>query len=347
MIFNYNRVAVRGIMNKFIYITLFMLIIIFFSACSQKVMIRALEPAQIDRVSQTKKVAVLNFKNDTVGLSRKIEAKLSNFSVDNKKYFTLVSRNDFNTIIKEQKLQSSGLANEDSSVKVGELIGAEAIISGNVNPPSKQDSYFREKRAKCANKKCSKYLYYTVRCVKRVVGLSAELRVVDVTKGDIVFAETLNKRAFFRHCIDDSRALPSRRMAAQNLSNQIASEFAYKLTPHYRQFYVSLLEDPDLDYTSKQEKLLKVSLEYIKQARYDKAEGFLTRLIDSTGGKSYVPFYNLGVIKEAQGNYKEAKEDYGYADNLMIEPVEEINEAIVRIDKLITKRQKTLEQLER
>lgn len=324
-----------------------MFIIMFLNACSQKVMIKALEPAQIDRISQTKKVAVLNFKNDTVGLSRKIEAKLSIFSIDNKKYFTLVSRNDFNTIIKEQKLQSSGLVNEDSSVKVGELIGAEAIISGNVNPPSMQDSYFREPRVRCANSKCSELSYYTVRCTKRVVGLSAELRVVDVTKGDIIFADTLTKNASFRHCVDDSRALPSRAMAAQNLSNQIANEFAYKLTPHYRQFYVSLLDDPDLDYTSEQEKLLKVSLEYIKQARYDKAEGFLTRLIDSTGGKSYVPFYNLGVIKEAQGNYKDAKEDYGYADNLMIEPVEEINEAIVRINNLIAKRQKTLKQLDR
>ena len=334
-------------MNKFIYITLFMLIIMFLNGCSQKVMIKALEPAQIDRISQTKKVAVLNFKNDTVGLSRKIEAKLSNFSVDNKKYFTLVSRNDFHNIIKEQKLQSSGLVNESGSVKVGELIGAEAIISGNVNSPTKQDSYFHEPRVRCANSKCSKLSYYNVRCVKRIVGLSAELRVVDVTKGDIIFADTLSKRASFSHCVDDSRGLPSRGMVAQNLSNQIADEFAYKLTPHYREFYVSLLEDPDLDYTSEQEKLLKVSLEYIKQARYDKAEGFLTRLIDSTGGKSYVPFYNLGVIKEAQGKYKDAKEDYGYADNLMIEPVAEINEAIVRINKLIAKRQKTLKQLDR
>ena len=325
----------------------FFTIMIFFSSCAQKVRIQALEPAQIDRISQTKKIAVLNFKNDRVGLSRKIEADLASFQINNKKYFTIVSRTDFDTIIKEQKLQSSGLVNEDTSVKVGELIGAEAIISGDVRKPTKQDSYFYEPRVGCANAKCSELRYYNVRCVKRAVGLSAEIRVVDVSHGDIIFADTLNRSQIFKHCNDDSRALPSRSMAAQNLATAIAREFTYKLTPHYREFYVTLLDDPDLDYTSEQKKLLKYALEYIEQARYDKAEKLLTRLIDSTGGKSYVPFYNLGVIKEAEGKYDEAKEYYEYADNLMVEPVKEINEAIVRINALIAKRKKTLEQLGR
>jgi len=324
-----------------------LLLLLFLSACSQKVRIQALEPAQVDRISETKKIAVLNFKNDRVGLSRKIEAKLASFQINNKKYFTIVSRNDFNTIIKEQKLQSSGLVDEDSSVKVGELIGAEAIISGDVRRPTKQDSYFYEPRVRCANAKCSELSYYNVRCMKRVVGLAAEIRVVDVSRGDIIYADTLSRERVFKHCSDDSRALPTTAMAAQNLAESIANSFTYKLTPHYRVFSVSLLEDPDLDFTSEQEKLLKVSLKYIEQGRYDKAEKFLTRLIDSTGGKSYVAFYNLGVIKEAEGKYKEAKEYYDYADNLMIEPVAEINEAVMRINSLITKREKTMKQLKR
>ncbi len=333
-------------MHKLGYFT-FAVLLLFLSACSQKVTIRALEPAQVDRISQTKKIAVLDFNNDRVGLSRKIEANLARFAIDNKKYFTIVSRNDLNTIIKEQKLQNSGLVDEDSSVKVGELIGAQAIISGDVRRPTKQDSYFYEPRVRCANAKCSELSYYNVRCMKRVVGLAAEIRVVDVAQGDIIYADTLNRERVFKHCSDDSHALPSTSMAAQELAQSIAKSFTYRLTPHYRVFSVELLDDPDLDYTSEQEKLLKVSLEYIEQGRYDKAEQFLTRLIDSTGGKSYVAFYNLGVIKEAQGKYKEAKEYYDYADHLMVEPVSEINEAVVRINSLIAKREKTMRQLQR
>jgi len=318
-----------------------------FTSCAQKVRIRALEPAQIDRISQTKKIAVLNFKNDRVALSHKIEANLAGFRIKNKKYFTIVSRNDLNQVLNEQKFQSSGLTDEKNSVKVGEIIGAEAIISGNVQSPAKQDSYYYADRVRCANAKCSELIYYRVRCMKRVVGLSAEIRVVDVSLGDIIYADTFSRSRVYKHCSDDSHPLPSTSMAAQNLATSIANQFTYKLTPHYREFYVTLLEDPDLDYTSKQEKLLKYSLEYIQQARYDKAETLLMQLIDSTDAKSYVAFYDLGVIKEAQGKYEEAKEYYDYADNLMIEPVEEINEAIVRINSLIEKRKRTLKQLER
>jgi tetratricopeptide (TPR) repeat protein len=322
-------------------------VLMLFTSCAQKVGVKALEPAEIDRISSTKKIAVANFSHDEVGLSRKIEAKLSSFMIDGQKYFTIVSRNDLEKILSEQKLQNSGLVNDKEIVKVGELIGAQAIISGNVSPATKQDSYFYEERLRCANSKCSKLVTYPVRCMKRVVGLSAQIRIVDVSRGDIIYADTLSRNRSFKHCADDSRALPSTQMAADELANAIAESFTYKLTPHYKNFNVVLLEDPDLDYSDKQEKLLEVSLKYIEQGRFDKAEKFLLALVDSTGGKSYVAFYNLGVIKEAQGKYDEAKEFYEYADNLMVEPVEEINAAMVRINSLIEKRKKSMEQLNR
>jgi len=317
------------------------------TGCAQKVNVRALEPAEIDRVSNTKKITVTSFQNDRVGLSRKIEANLASFSIDTKNYFTMISRNDFEKIIKEQKLQNSGLVEAGTAVRVGELIGAEAIISGNVGSPTSQDTRFSESRVKCADKKCSDLVYYKVRCTKRAVGLSAEIRIVDVQKGDIIFADTLDKNAVYKHCSDDSRALPSRDMAAQKLSVAMANEFTYRLTPHYRNFGVVLLSDPDLDYDDKQEQLLEVSLKYIEQGRLDKAEQFLGELIDSTGSQSYVAFYNLGVVKEALGQYEEAKEYYGYADNLMVEPVAEINKAVIRIDSMIAKRKRTQNQIDK
>lgn len=317
------------------------------SGCAQKVGIRALEPAAVDRMAATKKVTVTYFDNDKVGLSDKIEAELAGFRLDGIPYFTMVSRKDFNKVLSEQKLQNSGLVDPDKAVEVGNIIGAQAIISGRVSSPTSQDSYFYEKRVRCADKKCKELVYYNVRCMKRVVGLSADIRIVDVAHSDVIYADTLQRGDTFKHCSDDSRAIPSPSMASQALANAIAKDFTYQLTPHYRYFEVALLEKSDLDYTDKQEKLLEVSLKYIEQQRYDKAEKLLLQLVDSTGQKSYVPFYNLGVIEEAKGNYKEAKEYYGYADDLMIEPVDEISEAVLRIDKLIAKREKSLEQINR
>ncbi len=73
----------------------------------------------------------------------------------------------------------------------------------------------------------------------------------------------------------------------------------------------------------------------------------MKHLIDSTKQKSYVPFYNLGVIKEAQGNYTDAQKYYRSADDLVIEPVAEISGAYMRIQGLIEKDNKSKEQLSR
>ena len=334
-------------MNKIILSGFLSIVIFLLSACSQKVAMRALEPAEVDRAAYSKKIAVTYFNNDRVGLSSKIEAKLAKFRIDGKRYFTMVSRNDFNKIVKEQKIQNSGLIDTSTVIDIGNLIGAQAIISGNVGRATLQDSFFYEDRIRCADKKCKELEYYQVRCKKRVVGLSAELRMVDIARGDVIYADTMTPNKVYKHCIDDSRPLPSREIAAQKLAESIANSFTYKLTPHYRSFDVTLLEEPDLDYSDREEKLLEVSLKYIEQGRYDKAEKFLVDLIDSTHSKSYVPFYNLGVVKEAEGKYFEAKEYYENADDLMIEPVEEINLAMNRIKSLIQKRKKTREQLKR
>lgn len=322
-------------------------VILLLSGCAQKLDIRVLEPAEIDRVAYTKKIMVSDFSNDRVGLSRKIEANLAGVRIDNQNYFTLISRNDFEKIIKEQRLQSSGLVEQKTVARVGELIGAQAIISGNVSSPSSQDSSFYETRARCADKKCKSLSYYKVRCVNRAVGLSAEVRIVDVEKGDVIFADRLSKNRVYKHCSDYSSALPSRDMAAQRLSSEMADEFTSRLSPHYRVFSVVLLDEPDLDYSKRQEELLDVSLEYIEHGRYDRAEEFLSQLIETTGSQSYVAFYNLGVVKEAQAKYAEAKEYYEMADSLMIKPVTPINEAVLRIDKLIEKHKRTQSQLAR
>ncbi|MEA3331926.1 MAG: CsgG/HfaB family protein [Campylobacterota bacterium] len=323
------------------------LIAVFISGCAQKIKIRSLEPAEIDRATTTKKITVAEFKNDRVGLSGKIEANLAGHKIDGRSFFTIVSRNDFDKIIVEQKIQNSGLIDTSTVVEVGQLIDAQAIILGNVGRATSQDSYFYEERSRCVDKKCKERISYKVNCTKRVVGLSAELRMVDVARGDIIYADRLSELSKHKHCSDDSNALPSREIASQRLAAKIANSFTYKLTPHYRSFKVTLLEDADLDYSDKQERLLELSLVYIEQGRYDKAEKFLVELIDSTDKQSYVPFYNLGVVKEAQGQFREAKQYYKKADDLMIEPVKEISLASLRIERIICKHNKSKEQLQR
>ena len=105
----------------------FIIVAVFISGCSQKVLINSTKPAIVDRAANTKKVAVLKFENDKVGLSSKIEQALYSVKVEDKPYFTVVSKNSRDAILNEQKFQYSGLANKTNSVEIGELLGAQAL----------------------------------------------------------------------------------------------------------------------------------------------------------------------------------------------------------------------------
>ncbi|EDZ61489.1 conserved hypothetical protein [Sulfurimonas gotlandica GD1] len=71
----------------------------------------------------------------------------------------------------------------------------------------------------------------------------------------------------------------------------------------------------------------------------------LQGLLDQVDGKSYVVAYAYGVVNEAQGKFDEAKKIYAMADGLTVEPVDEINLAVTRIDNMIAKREEAKKQM--
>jgi len=52
------------------------------------------------------------------------------FSITQAHHFTLVARKDLQQVLNEQKLQLSGLLSEDQTTRIGELMGAELLLSG-------------------------------------------------------------------------------------------------------------------------------------------------------------------------------------------------------------------------
>lgn len=321
-------------------------ILLLLSGCAQKVTVQALEPAEIGGAANTKNIAVTPFHHDYVNLADKIEASISKQSIDGKPYFTVINRTDFDKIITEQKIQNSGLLDESTAVEVGNILGAQAIISGSVDSPTMQEQRYYTTRRKCRGKGEERRCWdVKVMCKRRTIGLSAQIRMVDVSTAGIIYADTLHRENSWSVCADSSRTLPSKASAAQSFANAMARSFAYKLTPHYRHINVRLLEDPDMDYNDQQEELLENALLYIERSRYDKAEKLLRRLMESTDGQSYVPFYNIGVIYEARGDFNEAQEYYRAADDLTVKPVDAINTAVIRIQRLIENEKLALQQI--
>jgi len=323
------------------------LIALMLSSCTQKIKIIMLQPAEID--IKTKNIEVKPFKNDKItDLTGQLETQLTKVRFNGQSYFNIVNSREIQHILKEQKRQKSGLY-ADSSIEVGELIGAEASISGNIIAVTQHDQRHKEVHKKCEWKKGEKKKCYdiTVRCTKRKITMSANLRITDLTLGAVMYSDSPEYSLSGKHCSDDSIMLPTKSYAAQSMAHSIAKDFIFKLTPNYINIYVALLDSEDIDYTDTEEALLKNGLKFIKQNRIDKAEQLLSTLLTSTQSKSYVAAYNLGVIKESKGHLKEAQKYYMLADSLQIEPVEAINKAVMRIRISLQKRKSALKQVNR
>jgi curli biogenesis system outer membrane secretion channel CsgG len=333
------------------------------TGCAQKVRIKALQPAEVGAMAAKKKVAISEFKNDKVGLSGKIESQIARHKLDKKRYFTVLSRKDMAKIIAEQKLQSSDLMDEKTSVKIGKLIGAQAIINGEITSATAESGQYQENREKCIayykdSGQCARYRYYTVTCRTTQASVSASLNIVDMESGSIIYGDTLSKDYNGDSCKDGrknlgllvldtgSKKILSKGQALNKLADAIASEFVYKLTPNYVYFSVALLDEIELENVTDNQKLkFKNALEYIKAARYDRAKEILSELMKDFDGKSYVVAYVLGVVYEATGDFDTAKEFYTMADKNTVAPVDEINMAINRIDALIEKREEARKQM--
>lgn len=114
------------------------------TACSTTTKIQYLEPSEIPHASNLKQIAVNDFKDDSVGLTGIIESKLNQTTLNDKPYFTVLNRKNIQQLLNEQKFQHSGLTQEQKSVQLGELIGAQAFVTGEVTSQSYQDRRFKK-----------------------------------------------------------------------------------------------------------------------------------------------------------------------------------------------------------
>ncbi len=317
------------------------------TACSTSTKIQYLEPAEISQAAKLKQIAVNDFKYDTIGLTGTIEAKLNQTTLDNKPYFTVLDRKNIQQLLNEQKFQQSGLTNEQKSVQLGELIGAQAFVTGEVTSQTYQDKWFRKKRSECIDKKCKELRYYHVRCKNRTISLSANIQMVSVESSKIIYSGNLSRSNSWDRCPDRSYQLPSTSATWQSYADSIASEFVNKISPSYVYRSIKLIDEPDIRYTDLQEKTLENGIDFVESGRMDKAEALFSQLVFDTQSLSYAASYNLGVVKEAQGEYQEAKRLYLLSDQLQKEPVAAINQAMLRIDQAILKHQQAMTEIEK
>ncbi len=158
-------------------------------------------------------VAVLPFENSsrTREINTQIQAYvLTALSQINDPFLKIVERDNMDMILKEQRINLSGIVNEQSAAKVGNLLGAKAILSGIVlsyaTLPGKmkvtrKDAY-EAYQVKLYNKAEDKNYYetrykpvsYNEYYNSNEVTVSFQYKAVSLESGEILFSRVVNKK---------------------------------------------------------------------------------------------------------------------------------------------------------
>ncbi|MEN9348563.1 MAG: hypothetical protein RLZZ77_2074 [Bacteroidota bacterium] len=159
-------------------------------------------------------IALLPFNNATTtpGLDARISAyALEALTSINDPFLRIVDRENMQAILQEQKLQLSGVIDDATAVEVGELVGAQAILTGTVinysvktglMRPAQRNAY-ASYSVKKLNEVDGKYYFetrykpttYTEYYNNSSCTIGFQYKLINLSTGEILQTEILNKTA--------------------------------------------------------------------------------------------------------------------------------------------------------
>ena len=157
-------------------------------------------------------IAMLPFENSTGtnGLESKVEAYALEALIGvNDPFLKVVDRNNLELILEEQKLGLTGVIDDETAVQVGELIGAQAIMTGTVLSYSQTSGRttradreaYEQYKVKRYDKEQEKYFYdtkyrktsYTEYQRENNVTISFQYKMISLKTGEILLTKIVDK----------------------------------------------------------------------------------------------------------------------------------------------------------
>lgn len=238
--------------------------------------------------------------------------------------FIVVERERLDQVLKEMELGQTGLIDETQASEVGKLLGVDAIITGQVNAACK-DSWSKETRTRKKNKVEEKY---EVWCNSRVATASAVIRIVNVETGQLIGTREASNKQNLKKCEGDYGSdLPPADQTVELCLQSMAEELVNYFMPKFKQqkFEFAKVETKEF---KRQAELAKKNIE-----AYDLNNAFVqfSAMLDQDP-YNHAALYNLGMLHEVVGNYKQAVEKYNMAAQL-VSKEDKYRKAVQRVAK--------------
>ena len=324
-------------MKKAIHLLILLFTLVLISGCTPKITVKSLHPSQMPN----EKLHVLHieeFENDKLHQKEKIEEKLSNIVINQKKVFKL----------------------KDNHLNI------DAIITGKVLESTlNYDVYYKkslDKRCrvykyneKTKKDECISYYYKHIPCENRDYKVRTQIKVLSAKDEIVLFSKIYEKTKHVNECYEHyNYALRSfhrdKYEVNTKLASKIADEILNDISPHYRYYDLEIIKDLDnknLKFTQKQEDRFKNSAKQIEDRQLLLAQNNLFKLNREFKNKSWEVLYNIALTYEATNYLEKAKNYYIMAFKQAIEDDNKalINNSIKRVQRNLEEKIKAKSQL--
>ncbi|MCZ6759300.1 MAG: hypothetical protein O7D29_02850 [Gemmatimonadetes bacterium] len=226
----------------------------------------------------------------------------------------VIERGQLDRVMEEQSLQASEMLDDEQVVSFGQLLGVQAIMTGNLTYTTDQA---RDTRRVSGG---------TESCLKRSVSATARVRLISTETGTILVSTTFTIPLEERKCGDERGSLASMEVLLNRALITIGESVANYITPHFE--------------------LREFELERISTREYrERGETAAEAAEDLDVNEAYIHYwaiysddpynpkvlYNIGVLHEVVGNYHQARDFYEMAVQLRDE--NRYEEALARTER--------------
>ncbi len=310
-------------MGRFV---IYVLILFMLAGCGSKLHIRTLYPSSVD--TSFKNIKVVRFVNDDIFQTEYIKDELFNKTIDGKKIFNLNS--------------------EKSDVG---LVGKVLKSSLSIETKYKEDKKNCILYAKENNKtKCLKY--YTYPCEEQRYDVQTHIKLLAPNKKVLfskIYKKFKNQKKCYKYGLYEVDFNRDKYKINPELALEIAKDVAYDLSPRYKNFYVTIIEefdDKNNFYTKYHKNAFKKAVDLMSSNIHLATQAFL-KLDHRVDGQSVEVLYNLALCFENNQEFRQAYNTYIKARNLCKnqEHCELIEQGLIRVKQNSNAKQKALRQI--
>ncbi|WP_198021405.1 CsgG/HfaB family protein [Burkholderia sp. WSM2232] len=304
------------------------------SACAAPVTVVPMQFAAKTDAAHYRRVAVLPFDGDGgPEATKQFESMLASVRYEQRPYFTVVDRLTLQNVLSEMNLRQSAYSNPRSAVKLGRLVGADALYSGSAFVLPIAYSHSTENRVHCPDK--GKCVTVPVPCTTKTAGFKLIPRLVEVSQGKVVYSETKTGSASSYWCADSGSEV-SAALLLNQAANDAFQQVREDIAPYEKNVYVNYKKDTD-GIDPKSVETFEGALDFAKSGRFDRACSIWAQLVPANPSSVALP-YNLAVCDEVNGRLDSALARYERVDNALTKPDADVNAALVRVRDAIAQR---------